>query len=253
MTAELKVAGQDTFPYAYSPKHLEVALAEIRRGPLPTELDGSFFTRAGLQGSAPAGVRRCFTAFGFTDEADVFTSRGHKLRVAGPEAHQCVLEALEDCYPYLWPRIKSGDIDSEELDSYIAGHMDLSESARSSARKTLMWLIRHSANEDVVVSLEPTSGRSQSQTNEKPRSKSSGASQPRDVSISPPHQPQVGRGADGTQQESVNLESQTPLDRFSVLAQVLKVNIDSSSTPELVGEVRDLLVTLIGAADKGKT
>ena len=252
MTSTDSPTSQDTFPYAYASKHLDAAVGEIRRGPLPTQLDSAFFTRAGLEGSAQSGVRRCFRAFGFTDEADTFTPRGQGLRSTGPEAQRVVLEALEGCYPHLWPRLASGEMKSEGLDDYVARHMGQSESARSSARRTLLWLVHQSGNEGVARGLEDGSGQRPSQTTTKktPR-KSRVPEQKKDASEEAPTVQSHGNTTETSGLVPQRIEAQRHLDRFGVLAQVLNVNIDSSSSPELVCEVRKLLVALFGSSEGG--
>lgn len=252
MTDDNGTAAQDSFPYAYAPRHLDAAVDEIRRGPLPTVLDPGFFTRAGLTSNAQPGVRRCFHAFGFTDETDTFTPRGQGLRSTGPEAQKVALEALEACYPYLWPRLAKGEMKPEELDNYISGHMDLAESARSSARRTLLWLVHQSGNEDVAKSLEHGGGQSSGQSTAKPRKRKARPSPQTNSPSDVPVEHSGGGAPDSHSPQGASVVPQPHMDRFGVLAQVLTVEIDSSSSPDLVREVRELLVTLFGSADGGE-
>ena len=249
MTNVTETTAQDSFPYAYAVPDLDKALSEIRQGARPSKMDNAFFTRAGVK--TPPGVLRAFREFGFIDETNGFLPLGEKLRTP-TGTHEAALAALETCYPHLWERAQNATFTLKDLDEYIAGHMDQAESARANARRTFLWLVRQSGNEHVAKRLEHSKGVSVDKSIAERKQRKDPATTRGDSSSSTSNGEVDSLAGQVNRAEGRGALSKGPLDRFGVLAQVLSVNIDSSSSPELVREVRELLVTLLGIDDTGE-
>ncbi|MCY3959515.1 MAG: hypothetical protein OXG65_14660 [Chloroflexi bacterium] len=211
---------------------------------MPDMLDDALLKRAGVAQGSWSGVRRCFKSFLFTDEDDGFTALGKSLRGTGPDSHKAALKALDSCYPFLWPRAQEDGFSFDELDEYVTVHMQQGEAARANARKTFVWLVRLSGNVEVANRLEPTRESSSRQTVKKRPARISGGARKAGQS-SNEDSSSTQEDAQTVHLKTANAESPQQLDRFGVLAQVLNIRIDASSSPELVREVRDLLVTLL--------
>ena len=251
MTNNTSSTALDSFQYAYSPKHLDATVSEIRQGSLPNKLDASLLTRAGVSESGRTGVLRSFKAFGFVDNDGVFTERGKSLRGTGSGSQKAALEALGECYPHLWPRCQRSDFDSSALGDYISSHMTQGESARDSARRTLLWLIYQSGNEDIAERLGYSEGAVSNRTKATKKVKQTQPSKQGGA----PGRKSNDQGSNATIQHNASevdsLVPQVRVDRFGALAQILDVKIDASSSPELVREIRDLLVVLLDVGHAG--
>ena len=228
----------DNLVCASSIHNLDQAVREMRQGTVPTSLDESFLARAVVGQSSQAGVLCTFQGFGFTDDSRAFTERGKKLRDEGPGTSEAALKALQETYPYLWPRAREESFGSGDLDSYIIRGMTQGAQARSLARNTFLWLVSLSGNDEIA---ERYGSQSRHRGSSRPLHDRGGeSSSSRGSSAATP-----GSG------DSSNPGPVGPLAALQSLSGVLSIHIDSNALPELVREIRELLVGLLRDIETG--